>query len=115
MPLYKMTILFTATVLFLSGCSIHSAKEQPIYKKTAEIQSLVDRSQWSQAKKELKAVENLFKKNHWKYQLLADEPEYRGLQDEISKLQISLDEKDKKEAKTSAVLIQNYLEAIYYK
>ena len=47
MPLYKMTILFTATVLFLSGCSIHSAKEQPIYKKTAEIQSLVDRSQWS--------------------------------------------------------------------
>lgn len=108
-------IIMTICFLLLIGCSNEKIKSLPIYKKSEEITDLINHSQWEKAGNEAKAISDIYKKNKWKLQLLGEELEYNELEQEISKLQISIEEKDKLESKTNIVLIQDYIRAIYFR
>lgn len=108
-------IIIITCFFILVGCSDEKIKRLPIYKKSEDITNLVNQSQWEKASDEAKAIADLYKKTKWKLQLLGEELEYNELEQEISKLQISIEEKDKLEAKTNIVLIQDYIRAIYFR
>lgn len=99
----------------LFGCSDEKIKGKPIYQKSEEISTFVNGAKWDKASEEVKAMVELYQKNKWKFQLLGDEMEYSGLNQEIIKLKVSIEEEDKKEAKANLALIQDYIRAIYYR
>ncbi len=111
--IWRFTII-SVCFFILVGCSDGKIKTKPIYQKSEEIIDLLNQSQWEKAADEAAAIRDLYKKNKWKFQLLGDETEYSELDQEISKLKISIEEKDKHEAKTNLVLIQDYIKAIYF-
>ena len=76
---------------------------------------MIDQKDWNRARNGAEQINHLFKNNKWKYQLLGDETEFSGLENEIKKLQISLEEKDKKEAKRNLAMIESYMESLYFK
>ncbi|KEF35960.1 protein of unknown function (DUF4363) [Schinkia azotoformans MEV2011] len=108
-------IMMSVCFFMLVGCSDEKIKNKPIYQKSEEIMDLLNHSQWEKAGDEAKAISDLYKKSRWKLQLLGGEMEYSELEQEISKLKISIEEKDKREAKTNIVLIQDYIKAIYFR
>lgn len=101
--------------LLLLGCSNDKIISKPLYQKSEEIISLVNQLQWEKAKEEVRVIEDLYQKDEWKFQLLGDESEYDGLNQEISQLKVSIQEEDKMEAKSSLVIIQDYIRAIYFR
>ncbi|HHW38543.1 MAG TPA: hypothetical protein GXX18_15125 [Bacillales bacterium] len=109
----KFVVIGTCFFMLL-GCSDKKIKNKPIYKKSEEIMGLITHSQWKKAEDEAKAIKDLYKKNKWKYQLLGNEAEYSYLQQELSKLQMSIEEQDQLQAKTNVVVIQDYIKAIYF-
>lgn len=114
----KVNLQFLTIIIclfMLVGCSEEKIKNLPMYKKSEEIIDLINQSQWEKAGDEAKIISDLYKKTKWKLQLLGEELEYNELEQEISKLQISIEEKDKREAKTNIVLIQDYIRAIYFR
>ena len=109
----RLSLCVVICFFMLSGCSSNSMNKNPIFQESNKIMELVDDSQWETADKAAQVIQKMYKKNKWKYQLLGDESEYNGLQQEISKLKISINEKDKPEAKRSIVIIQEHIQAIY--
>lgn len=109
----RLSVCLIISFLLLSGCTSHSIGKKPIYEESNKLMDLVDASQWETAEKAAQKIQKMFKKNKWKYQLLGDESEYNGLHQEISKLKVSIEEKDQPEAKRNIVLIQDYIHSIY--
>lgn len=110
----QIIIIITCSFM-LVGCSDEKIKNLPIYQKSEEITDLINQSQWQKAGEEAEAIGDLYKKTKWKLQLLGEEVEYNELEQEISKLKVSIEEKDRREAKTNIVLIQDYVRAIYFR
>jgi hypothetical protein len=101
--------------IILAGCSAHEVKNKPIYQSTTEMKEIVDQGKWKKAKNKVEEMHHLFHKNKWKYRFMGDEREYGGLEEEISRLQISIEEQDKLEAKKSIALIELYIQSLYFK
>src|SRR5699024_1223244 len=99
----------------LFGCSMETIRQLPIYQSSDDVKGLVNDTHWKKAEEEGKHIEKLYKENKWKYQLMGDETEYNKLDEEISKLQVSLEEKDTKVAKRNIAVIQHFIESIYFR
>jgi hypothetical protein len=102
-------------ILILFGCSTETIQQLPISQSAADIKSLVNQSQWEQAKQEARQIKDLYNENKWKYQLIGDETEYSKLDEAITKLHVSIDENDTKETKLNIAAIEHYIEALYFK
>ncbi|MCC3357308.1 DUF4363 family protein [Bacillus sp. REN16] len=109
----RLSICFVISFLLLCGCSSHSISKKPIYEEANKVMELINGSQWEMADNAAQGMQKIFNKNKWKYQLLGDESEYTGLHQEISKLKVSIEEKDKPEAKRNIVIIQDHIRSIY--
>lgn len=114
MKISKFGLSLIICIAILFGCSDKTIQNKPIYQKSTEVKSLINQSQWEKAQQKGKQIDQLYKDNKWKYQFLGDETEFRGLNKEIIKLQASLEEKDKKEAKRNLSLIEHYIESLYF-
>lgn len=55
------------------------------------------------------------KDNKWKYQLLSDKQTFNSLEEHIEMLIVSLEEKDKTEAKLHIAMIEHFIKSIYFK
>ncbi|SDQ67375.1 protein of unknown function [Virgibacillus subterraneus] len=109
-----LVILFLCfTILF--GCSTEKIQGLPISQKAIEIRKLVNQSQWKKAEQEVALIQELYKSNKWRYQILGDKIEYHNLNIHIKKLKVALEEKDKTEAKLNIVMIENYIESLYFR
>ncbi|WP_010281971.1 DUF4363 family protein [Bacillus timonensis] len=110
----KYSLILGVCVFLVSGCSTETISKKPIYQESSKLMELIDGAQWELADKEVMEIQKLFKKNKWKYMLLGDETEYSGLNQEISKLVASIEEKDTPEAKRNILMIQDYIKSIYF-
>lgn len=115
MKIMKSGITCLLYIVLLSGCSMETIQSKPIYQKSGDTKTLVNQEKWEQAKQQADVIDTLFKENKWKYQLLGNETEYSSLDAEIKKLQMSLEEKDKKEAKRNIAVMEHYIESLYFR
>ncbi|WP_176555803.1 DUF4363 family protein [Virgibacillus ndiopensis] len=115
MKMSKSVIVLFSCIAFIFGCSNETIQKNPIYNKSTEIKNLVNQTQWHKAKQEAKLILEYYRNGKWKYQLLGDETEYNNLNEQILKLQVSIEEKDKAEAKRNIALIEHYIEMLYFK
>jgi hypothetical protein len=113
--LRRICLIVFSCLLLVGGCSDDKIKNKPIYQQTAELENLINQEHWDEASNKIKEVQQIFETNKWKYQFLGDEREYGGLDEEISKLEVAIEEKNKIEAKQSIVLIELYLHSLYFK
>ncbi|MBP1948631.1 hypothetical protein [Virgibacillus litoralis] len=114
MKIPKLAILFLCfTILF--GCSTEKIQGLPISQKAIEVRKLVNQSQWDKAKHEAALIQELYESNLWRYQILGDKTEYHNLSIHIKELKVALEEKDKTEAKLNIVMIENYIESLYFR
>ena len=113
MKLIKFSTICICMLLF--GCSNETLQEKPIYQKATEIKTLVNQEEWDKAKEGSKDLYQLYKKNKWKYQFLGNETEHKTLNQHIQKLIISIEEKDKQEAKLNIAMMEHYIESLYFK
>lgn len=114
MRFIRVGIILSICIPLLFGCS-GSIQKDPVHSHSNEVISLVDGMEWGKAKQGADDLEQLFKKNKWKYQLLGTDTEYMGVDRHIKKLQISIEEKDKEEAKKDSAMIKHYIESLYFK
>src|SRR5690625_2967301 len=113
MRLIRVGIILSICMPVLFGCS-GAIQKDPVHSHSNEVMSLVDEFEWNKAKRGAEDLEQLFKKNKWKYQLLGTDTEDMGLDRHIKKLQISIEEKDKEEAKKDTAMIKHYIESMYF-
>jgi len=114
MRFIRVGIILSICIPLLFRCS-GSIKKDPVHSHSSEVTALVDELEWNKAEQGADDLEKLFKKNKWKYQLLGTDTEYMGVDRHIKKLQISIEEKDKEEAKKDSAMIKHYIESLYFK
>ena len=115
MKLIKFSAICICFSVMLFGCSNETIQKKPIYQKATEIKTLVNQSEWDKAKEDSEEIQQIYRENKWKYQFLGDETEHKSLNQHIQKLIISIEEKDKKEAKFNLSMIEQYMESLYFK
>ncbi|MFD1361038.1 DUF4363 family protein [Lentibacillus salinarum] len=114
MKILRLGMIFIG-LFILFGCSTETIQQLPISETATDIEYLVNEGQWKQAKEGASQIRSLYKDNEWRYQLMGDKTEYSNLDEEISKLQVSIEEKDTEEAKRSIAGIKHYIESLYFR
>jgi len=102
-------------LLMLFGCSSENMDNNPVFQEANEIKTNVDQSNWDHAKQQAESLKKLYKENKWKYQLLSDKNTFNSLEEHIEMLTVSLEEKDKTEAKLHIAMIEHLIKSIYFK
>jgi len=96
-------VLFQLSFLNTLGQAAEGASKT-IFEKIEVMKTHVNQENWDQATKMYDQLDLWYRKNRWKLQLLGDEAEYEEVAHDISRIRITLEEKDKLESK---MLIEN--------
>ncbi|HEX6922691.1 MAG TPA: DUF4363 family protein [Bacillales bacterium] len=83
------------------------------YQQINKISELIDQGEWQKADKEMTALRKLYEKKLWKLQLIGDESEYEGLDDELEQLRGAIESRDKAEAKIQLSAVRTLVKHIY--
>ncbi|UFU00286.1 hypothetical protein KO561_04860 [Radiobacillus kanasensis] len=79
-----------------------------------QIEGLVDSEEWDKASEEAYQLRDIYQNEKWKYQLLGDENNYKGIQKEMEKLLASISVEDKKQVKVETAVIRTLYKDIYF-
>lgn len=86
---------------------------QSFFQKIDQVNSAIDKENWPKAGRETSELRKMYQKKKWKIQLVGDEGEYEGLERVLAKLTVSVQEKEKSEAKMELSDFRALLKAIY--
>ncbi|RLL43669.1 DUF4363 family protein [Oceanobacillus piezotolerans] len=110
--MYKKGSFMVLLLFILVGCSNFTGKDA-LLKEVAEAEHLVNDENWEEVSGKITTLNDLFYEHLWKIQLIGDEGEYERLHESISRLFISIEEKDKAEAKLELATIKALIQDIY--
>lgn len=101
-------------VVILSGCSSsESGPGKAIFTKINEINLSTIKGNWKKSSMQAKTLRHLYEKRKWKLQLLGDEGEYEGLDQELRKLNAAVNSKDKTQTKIELASVRSLFQNIY--
>lgn len=86
---------------------------KPFYEKISQIRKFAKKGDWKRARKETTALHKLYQKRKWKLQLIGDEGEYEGLDQEMSKLSEAISAKDQSQTQVELGAIRALIKNIY--
>jgi len=105
---------FISVAVLFTGCNSAAMQNDQLYNKTLEIKTIVEKSDWTNAEQVVKDMNKQYKANEWKYQLMGTTKEYTEVDQELSKLKVSIEEQDKETARQSIEIIKQYMKSIYF-
>ena len=108
----KKNIFPILITFLLFGCSNVTGKES-FYKNVEAIELAVQDENWSSLNKLSKELDEIYKRQEWKIQLLGDESEYETLQESIDHLLVSIESEDLLQTKLELSTIKTLLQFIY--
>lgn len=107
-------VLLVAVFILGGWSSAEQAKAgEALYQQINKVDRLVEKGQWEQAGKEAKTLQKIYSKKEWQIQLLGDESEYEGIDNELEKLKAAIQTKDVTESKMRLSAIAATLKAVY--
>lgn len=105
--------LFPILITFLLvGCSNITGKET-FYKSIDSLEAAAQQEDWITLEELSNELDNTYKRQEWKVQLLGDESEYENLQESIDRLKIAIEAQDSLETKLEISTIKTLLQFIY--
>ncbi|HWK23688.1 MAG TPA: DUF4363 family protein [Ureibacillus sp.] len=108
----KKWILSLSLLILLSGCSSVTG-ENEFLEKINSMEEALNGSDWEQLTSLGSNLEQLYRHNLWKIQLMGDEDEYESLQESINHLNVAIEEQDITEIKLEMATVKTFLEDIY--
>ncbi|MFT9846906.1 DUF4363 family protein [Aneurinibacillus sp. REN35] len=106
-----LTLIFVGSMP--SAQAARNIEQKPMFQKADQIEKLVGEKQWNKASVEAEALMNMYQKQKWKFQLLGDEAEYEGLNQEIAKLQAAIKVQGQVETHITIAAIKELLVQMY--
>ncbi|HEX7064680.1 MAG TPA: DUF4363 family protein [Bacillales bacterium] len=103
------------TLLVVGGWS-HSADAQAgkaFFQQIDQIREYADQGNWQKANQAATNLQRLYQKKEWKLQLIGDEAEYEGVNQELDKLKAAIAAKDETQVKLELSTIGALLKSIY--
>jgi hypothetical protein len=100
-------------ICFLGGWGIQGDDDN-FENQLNKVENLVKSEKWREASQEAFQLKKIYQKEKWKYQLLGDRKNYKGLRKEIEKLLASIRVKDEKQANVEVAIIRTLYKDIYF-
>jgi len=110
--MFKKCVIVFISTFFLIGCSNVTGKES-FFENIEAMEIAAQEENWSSLQTLFTELDELYKTNEWKVQLLGDESEYETLQESMDRLAVSIEEEDSLQTKLELSTIKTLLTFIY--